>query len=641
MHFIYSNSIKKAIIALFICVSSYYSLATHIVGGEIYYDYLGNDQYKITLKVYRDCSPLSVGFDNPAYMGIFDNNNTVVSSLTLSSPVIQKINYSINNVCFVDPSNVCVEEAVYTTTVTLPPKVGGYKLVYQRCCRNGTITNISNPGSSGSTYTSTIPDPTLATNNNSPRYTNFPPIFLCNNAPLKFDHSATDTDGDSIAYELCTPLDYANASAIGNTAPVVPYPPFNINVPYSTGYSSSNPMNGNPPLSINPTTGELTITPNTVGQFVVGVCANEYRNGNLINTTKRDFQFNVINCQGVVVASVPNQTFNCVGKTVAFENNTDTSAFHTTPFTWLWNFGVPSLTNDTSRLFKPTYNFPDTGKYTITLIVNPGTICADTGKAVIAVYQAIYVDFNVPTSQCLSGNSYSFASIDTLTPGAAFIWNFENATPATSTAKNPTGIKFNGPGKYKVTLNALDNGCNASSSDSVTVDPMPVANFSYTPTTDCAPYQAYFYDSSKVITGTITNYLWDFGHGLSSTQKNPSVYYSYENKGVQNGSLLVTTNKGCTDFKTFVINDSTCNITVPNVFTPNGDGVNPTFSIYNLEHYPKSRLEIYNRWGLKLYESADYQNDWDGKNAPDGTYYFILYVRDGRTIPGYFSILRN
>lgn len=67
-----------------------------------------------------------------------------------------------------------------------------------------------------------------------------------------------------------------------------------------------------------------------------------------------------------------------------------------------------------------------------------------------------------------------------------------------------------------------------------------------------------------------------------------------------------------------------CEITIPNVFTPNGDGVNDHFFIDNLINYPYSQLEIYNRWGKKVYSTNNYQNDWDGKGIADGTYYYVL-----------------
>ncbi len=83
-----------------------------------------------------------------------------------------------------------------------------------------------------------------------------------------------------------------------------------------------------------------------------------------------------------------------------------------------------------------------------------------------------------------------------------------------------------------------------------------------------------------------------------------------------------------------------CEITIPNVFTPNGDGMNEFFYIVNLDKHPNSKLVIFNRWGKKIYESSDYQNDWNGDKHTDGTYYWILYMQDGSSEHGYVTIIR-
>ena len=83
-----------------------------------------------------------------------------------------------------------------------------------------------------------------------------------------------------------------------------------------------------------------------------------------------------------------------------------------------------------------------------------------------------------------------------------------------------------------------------------------------------------------------------------------------------------------------------CVIIVPNVFTPNKDGQNEYFVVYNLDKYPNSHLVVFNRWGIKVYENSDYQNDWDGGNLADGTYYFILSRPEKEIVKGYVTILR-
>ncbi|MEO1448322.1 MAG: gliding motility-associated C-terminal domain-containing protein, partial [Bacteroidota bacterium] len=68
-------------------------------------------------------------------------------------------------------------------------------------------------------------------------------------------------------------------------------------------------------------------------------------------------------------------------------------------------------------------------------------------------------------------------------------------------------------------------------------------------------------------------------------------------------------------------------ITVSNVFTPNGDGINETFFIRNLELYPDHQLDVYDRWGRRVYTAAPYQNNWDGEGLKAGTYYYSFRVQ--------------
>ena len=110
------------------------------------------------------------------------------TTLNIVMPGVTSVPLNSVSSCLTVPPGLCIEKTVYIDTVLLPPSPNGYDLVYQRCCRNGTITNLINPGSAGSTYTTYIPDSTVACNS-SPVFTNFPPVVLCINDPLNFDHS--------------------------------------------------------------------------------------------------------------------------------------------------------------------------------------------------------------------------------------------------------------------------------------------------------------------------------------------------------------------------------------------------------------------------------------------------------------------
>jgi len=78
-------------------------------------------------------------------------------------------------------------------------------------------------------------------------------------------------------------------------------------------------------------------------------------------------------------------------------------------------------------------------------------------------------------------------------------------------------------------------------------------------------------------------------------------------------------------------------------FSPNGDGINDFFRIDGLQQYTNHMVTVYNRWGSKVFESADYNGDWygtfNGKDLPDGTYFYIIEV-DGELTKGYVQIMR-
>lgn len=69
------------------------------------------------------------------------------------------------------------------------------------------------------------------------------------------------------------------------------------------------------------------------------------------------------------------------------------------------------------------------------------------------------------------------------------------------------------------------------------------------------------------------------------------------------------------------------NIKIPNAMSPNGDGINDYFKIYNLESYPDNELVVLDRRGKVVYRCKNYQNDWSAEGIPDGVYYFRLLIK--------------
>ena len=151
--------------------------------------------------------------------------------------------------------------------------------------------------------------------------------MLCNQENLSIPSSATDPNGDSLHYVLCSPLHGGgkdNGSGFNSPVPNPPAPPPYAPIGFLNPATASNPIPGNPSLSIDGATGMLTGRLTVTGQFVLTICVEEWRNGALLNTIRRDYQFNVTSCQANIVAKIVSEiddpTQICIGATVPFRH---------------------------------------------------------------------------------------------------------------------------------------------------------------------------------------------------------------------------------------------------------------------------------------------------------------------------------
>ncbi|OIQ36616.1 MAG: hypothetical protein BM555_02325 [Crocinitomix sp. MedPE-SWsnd] len=511
--------------------------ASHIVGGEIYYDQLGVSQYRVTVKLYRDCLSDGAEYDANLPITVFDGSGNQIDNFTIPFPGSNVLPPAFSNPCVTIPSDICVEEAIYQKTITLPPSANGYTLSYQRCCRGPNVTNLTDPGDQGLTLTIDIP-PTI--DNNSPRYNNFPPLLLCANTELVFDHSATDPDGDVLEYSLCTPFQGGTSFAPApNPASAPPY----ADVVWAGGASATNPfITGT--ISLDANTGLMIAEPGQPGLFAVGVCVSEYRNGVLIGVNKRDFLFRVMNCEVELEAEItPQNELNtfvsfCQGLTIDFENESWGGE------NYLWDFGVDGINSDISAEFAPSYTYPGPGTYEVMMIVNPGWPCTDTAIGTYIVNNEIEASFEVPPVQCVIGNSYDFEGEGTFPAvGSTFEWTFDNAVPGTSTDQDPTDIVFQSPGWHNVKFKVMFDQCVTQVSEMVQVAGPPTINFGIADELRCVPYTAEFVNLSQAATPIIS--LWNLGDGTTSTETHPT--HVYDEVGTYTVSLTIWTETGCID----------------------------------------------------------------------------------------------
>lgn len=429
--------------------------ATHIVGGEITYTCMGDQQFKVRLTVYRDCYNGEPPFDNPAYIGVYNAQWALVDSLKILVSPDDTLPILLSNPCLVAPPNVCVHRTSYEGIVSLPIVPGGYTVVYQRCCRNTLIRNIVSPLSTGASFTAEISQRALMECNTSAVFNNWPPVAICVHEPIDFDHSASDVDGDSLVYRLCTPLTGATET---NPIPQPPNPGPYVEVTWrDPPYDLSN-MLGGEPLTIDANTGFLTGIPNTLGNFVVGICVDEYRDGQILSTTRRDFQYNVADC-GQPVAAFFSPEIVCDTLQVAFQNQSVSSN------SYLWYFDWDGDLSKTSTAFAPAFIYQDTGVYTIALIANPGGICSDTTFRQIHLTDS-YVDADLSIQFPDCDEMGAILQANDMSVDAAFgivAWNWRLSGPGNtqvqSTEQNPE-FSITNPGNYQLNLTVTSgNGC--------------------------------------------------------------------------------------------------------------------------------------------------------------------------------------
>lgn len=526
--------------------------SSHLIGGEIYYTHTTGNNYTVTLKIFRDCGPGNVNgtdFDPVVSIGVFTSNNMLYTDLSISlvSTNVTNIPITLNNPCFVLPDDICVEQAIYTGTLNLPPTLGGYNIVHQRCCFQPSIDNLISPQSQGVSYMAHVPgtDELQAGFNSSPRFSNFPPPALCKDASFTFDHSAVDPDGDVIVYSFCAPYLFSDQlDPMPNPPNNPPYP----NLTYGAGYSSNYPITSNPAMTINPSTGLISGTATQLGQYTITICAEEYRNGVYISTTKRTFQFNVTLCDQSIVAAIPVQSSFCNGLEVSLTNQSLNSFF------WSWDFGVPFDNTDVSTAQNPTYTYPGPGTYTITLIANPGWSCSDTATANYTVFPEIDPIITVGEYACANQlDTYDFGGAATFVANnGAVLWNFgANSIPSTSTLLNPQGVIFNGnEAVHSITLTATaSNGCSEDTTITIVNPPDPIADI---------PNQVTFCDGLTYTFGNnsqnATDYWWEFNtifNGDYSDDFEPQ--FSFPDTGSFNIQLIASSPFTCPDTATTTI----------------------------------------------------------------------------------------
>ncbi len=253
--------------------------ATHVIGGELTYQCMGGNVYKLRVALWIDCPGVTPG---SVSVRACSNSCNVSTSYNLPQilgtcqPSFPMCSYP-NSACISGP-DIGVLKCEYETTVTLT-SCTDWIFYTTYCCRSAAATNVINPLASGMAVVATL-DNVNGPCNTSPTFFNEPIAFACCNQGNIYNQITGEPDGDSLVYSLYNPLD-DNANGC-TTTPAVP-------LVYANPFTYLQFLTTLTPITLNPANGDIFIHPINCNEgSVIGVKVSEYRNGNLVGTIMRD-----------------------------------------------------------------------------------------------------------------------------------------------------------------------------------------------------------------------------------------------------------------------------------------------------------------------------------------------------------------
>ena len=668
----------KRLLFILFTMLSFVGFGSHYAGGDIQYRYIGdstgiNHHYKVILRLYRDAS----GIGMPA-------TTTVTVSSTcfanINIPMVQQAGSGLVAPtlfdCVTPSSNGTRTLEIYTYKgfVILPGTCPNYKFWWSDCCRPGNITNIfgSNGtfGNDGFFFDADLNN--SLGNNSSPIFISEPVRAFCVNKTFNWAQNSVEYDGDSIHYQLINCREGI-------------YPTQN-NIPFDPGFSATQPITSTF-FSINPKTGTINFLPTTQEIDVMSVKITEYRYDSTwfvwypIGSSSRDMMVTIsANCsptatQGVVLDyNYPGQYLDTITMLPAVDYSCGDSIID---LHFLIKIDCQSIAQDGSdfRMTNPLGQPIPIKRLSATCDVNGETqdIKVHLFKPLLVngryfLYSKTGNDGNTLVNKC----GFPMDEFDTLVIVVDDcydpIWKFENVTVVND---NHTLLEwsidtnsfdttyFEGYGIYRwdgsqYAFRQVVTKWNRLFYDDLTANNVDGESYSYK--IDFR-YSGFVFGPSDSIQSIWLRsnggcdsvcLVWNQYDGWS----NPTydVYIDYKNQWVKWNSLpltdtvycmvsdtldvgiynikVVTQDSGYVSESNYVIcvQPEPPTITIPNVMTPNGDGRNDYFVIRNLLQYDYRHLIIKNRWGRTVYESDQYNNDWDGRGVSDGVYYGIVQI---------------
>lgn len=554
-------------------------LAKHIVGGQMFYNTIDRGKYEFHLVLYRDCNDSGNLYDsqlnpNSDILGTVtvyraDMLDSVFYSTFLDAPDIDSLDALAPDVCEISYFDLCIQRGEYTFNLDLPVSEHAYIVTYQRCCRNGTISNIESPISTGSTYTIEITSLAQELERSSLRFPETPRSVACLGSSVELRHTAIVPNQNletEIRYEFCPPLvggglggSGSNPGTIRDPDGIAPDP--DLPSPYDEvsfvggEFSAETPLGGSPPVQIDSETGTISGAIQQVGQYLYGVCASEYDlNGNLISQVYRDFELNSIQCVDSVQAAVSADSIDSEGNHVISICDTcfyllDASSPREFVETKSW---ILPQEADTFSQFRSGYVLciPEPGEYFGSLVINEGLHCQDTAHFRLIRHPYVGSKLSVDYDSCKAGDVFleatEFNYFGAEVQERRWILPDSMIFDTNTTAIPEPDINR---GRNIVEYEIQTTECEFNRQIAFDYHPLPqnyvidnvVSNI-------CLPESAEFrVDGQEFSLADPYQFYWDFGDGTTIEFGGPFERHIYSEEGTYNVQLIIENPMECRD----------------------------------------------------------------------------------------------
>lgn len=300
-----------------------------------------------------------------------------------------------------------------------------------------------------------------------------------------------------------------------------------------------------------------------------------------------------------------------------------------------WSFGD----NTTNTEASPVHIYQQSGNYQVKLVVTAASGCADSvQKAVNRFYDQPVADFNITNPALCQGIPARFINNSTAPNSTITSWTWSMGDGSTSTDRVPVKV-YSAAGKFTVSLTVTNAvGCvSAPDYQTVTVFLQPVIDAG----PDIAAEEGDLIQLKATANSNTLRFAWTPSQLVSNAAiLQPTMVVNDDYTMV----LTATGDNNCTASDDVHIMMQRP-LVVPNVFTPNGDGIHDTWVIKNLNLYPAATVQLFNRYGQKVFLFKGDAKAWDGTvngtPVPAGVYYYLIQLNNGQpAVNGSVTIIR-